>query len=69
MIAGFTLLTQLVAQAALNIAVVTAMVPPKGISLPLVSYGGSNLLASLLSLGIVLSLARDVSGQPAAESR
>jgi cell division protein FtsW len=44
-------------------------VPPKGISLPLVSYGGSNLLVSLLSLGIVLSLARDVSGRPAAESR
>lgn len=69
MIAGFTLLTQLVAQAALNIAVVTAMVPPKGISLPLVSYGGSNLLVSLLSLGIVLSLARDIPIQPEALPR
>ena len=58
MVAGFTLLTQLAAQATLNVAVVTAMVPPKGISLPLVSYGGSNLVVSLLSLGIVLSLAR-----------
>ena len=42
----------------LNVAVVTAMVPPKGIPHPLVSYGGSNLVVSVLSLGIVLSLSR-----------
>lgn len=57
-IAAFTLLTQIAFQAALNVAVVTAMVPPKGISHPLISYGGSNLVASLISLGIVLSLTR-----------
>jgi len=55
---GFVLLTQLVLQAALNIAVVTAMVPPKGISLPLLSYGGSNLVVSLMMIGIVLSMSR-----------
>ena len=59
-LAGFTLLTQLTGQALLNIAVVTAMVPPKGISHPLISAGGSSLVASLLSIGIVLSLSRDV---------
>lgn len=58
-IAGFTLLTQLVLQAALNVAVVTAMVPPKGIPHPLLSYGGSNLVVSIVSLGIVLSLSRE----------
>jgi cell division protein FtsW len=58
-LAGFTLLTQLVGQALLNVAVVTAMVPPKGISHPLISAGGSNLVASLLAIGIVLSLSRD----------
>lgn len=57
-LAGFTLLTQLTAQALLNIAVVTALVPPKGISHPLISVGGSNLLVSLLAIGIVLSLTR-----------
>jgi cell division protein FtsW len=57
-IAGVTLLTQLVLQAALNVAVVTAMVPPKGIPHPLISYGGSNLVISLVSLGIVVSLSR-----------
>lgn len=56
--ASFALLTQLVLQVALNIAVVTAMVPPKGIPHPLISYGGSNLVVSLVALGIVLSLTR-----------
>ncbi len=56
--AGVTLLTQLVLQAALNTAVVTAMVPPKGIAHPLISYGGSSLVASLLTLGVIISLAR-----------
>jgi cell division protein FtsW len=57
-LASITLLTQLVFQAALNVAVVTAMVPPKGISHPLVSYGGSNLVMSLVSVGIILGLTR-----------
>ena len=57
-IVGLTLLTQLIFQAALNVAVVTAMVPPKGISHPLISYGGSNLVVSLSMLGLILSAAR-----------
>jgi cell division protein FtsW len=57
-VAGFTLLLQLVLQAIINVAVVTAMVPPKGISHPLISYGGTNLMVSLLSLGIIVSLTR-----------
>jgi cell division protein FtsW len=56
--AGFTLLTQMVLQALINMAVVTALVPPKGIPLPLVSYGGSSLVMNLASLGIILSLSR-----------
>ena len=51
-----TLLLQIVFQAALNIAVVTALVPPKGISHPLISCGGSNLVVSLISLGVIVSL-------------
>jgi cell division protein FtsW len=57
-VAGTTLLTQLTMQAALNVAVVTAMVPPKGIAHPLLSYGGSNLVTSLVALGLVLSLSQ-----------
>lgn len=63
-VAGFVLLTQVVGQALLNVAVVTAMVPPKGISHPLISAGGSNLIVSLLSLGIVVSLSRDQAAHP-----
>jgi len=43
-------------QAALNIAVVTAMVPAKGIGLPFISYGGSNLLLCLAGVGILLNI-------------
>jgi cell division protein FtsW len=56
--AGFTLLTQMVLQALINMAVVTALIPPKGIPLPLVSYGGSSLVMNLASLGIILSVTR-----------
>ena len=59
-IAAFTYLTQSIVQATLNIAVVTAMVPPKGIPHPLISYGGSNLVVSLISVGMILSLTRTV---------
>lgn len=57
-IAGKTLLVQLVLQAAINVAVVTAMVPPKGIAHPLVSYGGSNLVSSFITIGVILSLTK-----------
>lgn len=60
-LAGFTLLTQLVLQAGLNMAVVTALVPPKGIPHPLLSYGGSNLVVSVACLGIIISLSREAS--------
>lgn len=56
--AGLALLTQLVLQAALNVAVVTAMAPPKGIAHPLISYGGSSLVVSVVAIGIVVSLSR-----------
>jgi cell division protein FtsW len=62
---AFTLLTQLIVQVTLNIAVVTAMVPPKGIPHPLLSYGGSNLVVSLVSLGMILSLTREGIRAPA----
>lgn len=57
-IAAMTLLTQLVGQALLNAAVVTALVPTTGIPHPLVSYGGSSLVVSVVSLGIIVSLSR-----------
>jgi len=57
-VAGLALLTQLVGQALMNAAVVTALVPTTGIPHPLVSYGGSSLVVSVVSLGLIISLSR-----------
>lgn len=46
------------AQAAIHVAVNISLVPAKGMTLPLVSYGGSSLLASALTLGLALALVR-----------
>jgi cell division protein FtsW len=48
--------TMLVIQAFFNISVVLGMVPPKGIALPMISYGGSSLVVTLASMGILLNL-------------
>jgi cell division protein FtsW len=58
-IVGFTWLTMLVAQAALNICVVTALAPPKGVSHPLLSYGGTSLLVSIVVVGAFLGVSRE----------
>lgn len=46
-------------QAAVNLAVCTAVAPTKGISLPLVSYGGSGMVVSGLALGMLLGAAEE----------
>ena len=45
-------------QAAMNLAVVTGLVPTKGIALPFVSAGGSGLLVTAVATGILLNIAR-----------
>jgi cell division protein FtsW len=55
--AGITMLIGL--QAAINVAVVTSSLPNKGISLPFISYGGSNLVVMLGCAGLLLSVARE----------
>ncbi len=45
-------------QALVNIGVVTSALPNKGLPLPFISYGGSNLVLMLGCIGVVLSIAR-----------
>ena len=55
-------LTTMVAfQAFFNISVVLGLLPPKGIPLPFVSYGGSSLLINLLGMGILLNVSQHAS--------
>jgi cell division protein FtsW len=53
---GITFLISL--QAAINIGVVTSVLPNKGLALPFISSGGSNLLVMLACVGILFSIAR-----------
>ncbi|HHY87190.1 MAG TPA: putative lipid II flippase FtsW [Verrucomicrobia bacterium] len=53
---GITLLISL--QALINVGVVTSALPNKGLPLPFISYGGSNLLAMLTCVGLLVSIAR-----------
>lgn len=43
-------------QVVYNVAMVAGLVPVKGLPLPLMSYGGSSILSSLLGIGLVLSV-------------
>lgn len=45
-------------QTLINIGVVTAWLPTKGLALPFISYGGSNVLMNLAAVGVLLSLYR-----------
>jgi cell division protein FtsW len=45
-------------QALINIGVVTAWLPTKGLPLPFVSYGGSNLMVNMLCVGLLFSIHR-----------
>jgi cell division protein FtsW len=45
-------------QAATNIAVNVSLIPPKGMTLPFISYGGSSMIGTALTLGLALALIR-----------
>jgi cell division protein FtsW len=53
-------------QAAINIGVVTSLLPNKGLPLPFVSYGGSNLVVALFAIGLLLNIYRQGVLEPAA---
>jgi cell division protein FtsW len=57
----------LVFQALLNIAVVISLLPFTGITLPLLSYGGTSLMITMVAVGILLNLSRHTVERPQAE--
>ena len=56
-------------QAAVNIGVTTSLLPNKGLPLPFVSYGGSNLAACLFVVGLLLNIYRQGVLEPANKKR
>lgn len=56
----FGILFQLLFQAVLNLCVVVGLIPVTGVTLPFLSYGGSSLLISMCSMGIILSISRNI---------
>ena len=51
---GMTFL--LVVQGVVNIGVVTGCLPTKGLALPLVSYGGTNLISAFIAIAVIMNV-------------
>ena len=58
MLLGAGIVVGIVAQALLNISVVLALVPTKGIPLPFISYGGSSMVPGLAAVGMLLNISQ-----------
>ncbi len=56
--ASFGIVVWLIGQMIINVGMVLALLPVIGIPLPLISYGGSSLLPSLVALGLLIGFAR-----------
>ena len=56
---AFGLSFGLIIQALLNLLVVISIIPVTGVTLPFLSYGGSSLLVSMASIGIILNISRN----------
>ncbi len=57
---SFGLSFGLIIQSLLNLMVVVGLIPVTGVTLPFLSYGGSSLLVSMASIGIVLNIGNSV---------
>ncbi len=58
MLLGFGVVLLIALQAMVNIGMTTALLPNKGMPLPFISYGGSNLVLCLLCTGILINIYR-----------
>ena len=56
---SFGLIFQIIIQAILNLSVVIGLIPVTGVTLPFLSYGGSSLLISMISIGVLLNISKN----------
>ena len=56
---SFGIIFQLIFQAIMNLSVVVGLIPVTGVTLPFLSYGGSSLLVSMTSIGIILNISKN----------
>lgn len=56
----FGLSIGIIIQALLNLAVTSGLIPVTGVTLPFLSYGGSSLLVSMASIGIILNISKNI---------
>ena len=56
---SFGIIFQFTFQTILNLMVVVGLIPVTGVTLPFLSYGGSSLLISMISMGIILNISRN----------
>lgn len=59
MVAGVGIMSMFAFQAVINIGGVTGSIPLTGVTLPFISAGGSSMMVSLISMGILLSISRE----------
>jgi len=65
---AFGLTMMIIVQAMVNMAVVTGLLPTKGLTLPFLSYGGSSLVANLAAVGILWNISRNASPERSVQS-
>jgi cell division protein FtsW len=54
-----TFTVMIVAQACLNLGVITSLVPPKGLVLPFISYGATAMMVNLAAVGVLLAISAE----------